>query len=109
MEFRRVYRHIRRATGATSRRRVPVNKVSFGRHTMKLPGNRWLRIGLGIVLILAGFVGFLPILGFWMIPLGLAVLAVDVPFVERRWTAFQPRLENWLARKFPNFWAKYMA
>jgi hypothetical protein len=37
----------------------------------------------GILLILAGFVGFLPILGFWMIPLGLAVLATDIPPLKR--------------------------
>jgi hypothetical protein len=29
-------------------------------------------------------VGFLPVLGFWMIPLGLLVLSVDLPIV-RRW------------------------
>jgi len=28
--------------------------------------------------------GFLPVLGFWMIPLGLLVLSVDLPAV-RRW------------------------
>lgn len=38
-----------------------------------------LRGLMGIVLILAGVLGFLPILGFWMIPLGVALLATDVP------------------------------
>lgn len=38
-----------------------------------------LRGLLGILLILAGVLGFLPILGFWMIPLGVALLATDVP------------------------------
>ena len=37
----------------------------------------------GILLILAGFLGFLPILGFWMIPLGVAVLATDIPPLKR--------------------------
>jgi hypothetical protein len=56
-------------------------------------GTRWLRrirsraaimvrIPLAVVLIAAGFVGFLPILGFWMIPLGLALIALDVPFLR---------------------------
>lgn len=49
----------------------------FGR-TMPLPRNRLLRIGLGLLLILGGLLGFLPVLGFWMIPLGLAVAALDV-------------------------------
>lgn len=39
---------------------------------------------LGILLILAGMVGFLPVLGFWMIPLGVALLATDIPPL-RRW------------------------
>ena len=36
------------------------------------------RLPLGVVLILFGFLGFLPILGFWMIPLGIAVAAMDI-------------------------------
>lgn len=39
---------------------------------------------IGVILILMGILGFLPILGFWMIPLGLAVLATDIPPL-RRW------------------------
>lgn len=38
-----------------------------------------LRGLLGVLLILAGVLGFLPILGFWMIPFGVALLATDVP------------------------------
>ena len=38
-------------------------------------GFRW---PIGLVLIGGGFLGFLPILGFWMIPLGIAVAALDV-------------------------------
>ena len=40
------------------------------------------RIPAGIALMAAGLVGFLPILGFWMVPLGLAVLAQDVPVMR---------------------------
>ncbi len=39
----------------------------------------WLRALLGSLLVLGGLLGFLPLLGFWMIPLGLAVLATDIP------------------------------
>ena len=39
---------------------------------------RGLRLILGVLLILGGLVGFLPVLGFWMIPLGIAVAALDV-------------------------------
>ena len=40
------------------------------------------RIPAGIALTAGGIVGFLPILGFWMVPLGLAVLAQDVPVMR---------------------------
>ena len=39
------------------------------------PGFRW---PVGLALIGGGVLGFLPILGFWMIPLGVAVAALDV-------------------------------
>lgn len=55
----------------------------FDRH-WHLPRSRPIRIGLGIILVAFGLLGFLPVLGFWMIPLGLLVLSVDLPIV-RRW------------------------
>ncbi len=39
------------------------------------PGARTL---LGLLLIVGGFFGILPVLGFWMIPLGIVVVAMDV-------------------------------
>lgn len=35
-------------------------------------------------MIAFGFLGFLPILGFWMIPLGVVLLATDIPPLRRR-------------------------
>ena len=37
-----------------------------------------LRLVAGLLLIVGGTLGFLPVLGFWMIPLGLGVAALDV-------------------------------
>lgn len=37
-----------------------------------------LRIILGLLLIVGGVFGFLPVLGFWMVPLGIAVAALDL-------------------------------
>jgi purine-cytosine permease-like protein len=45
---------------------------------------RWVRVIIGILLLIGGVLGFLPVLGFWMIPLGLLVLSYDLPLV-RRW------------------------
>lgn len=47
---------------------------------------------LGLVLVAAGMLGFLPILGFWMIPLGLFFVALDVPALRRR---IRRRLVRW--------------
>ena len=55
----------------------------FDRHWHLLK-SKPIRIGLGIILVALGLLGFLPVLGFWMIPLGLLVLSVDLPIV-RRW------------------------
>jgi len=53
-----------------------------------------LRSLLGLILMVAGVFGFLPILGFWMLPLGAAFIALDVPPLRRRlmrWLEAQPR------------------
>ena len=42
-----------------------------------------LRAVLGVLLVGLGFLGFLPVLGFWMIPLGLALIATDFPPLGR--------------------------
>jgi hypothetical protein len=48
-----------------------------------LPRSRPARIAIGVFLVVCGLVGFLPILGFWMVPVGLAILAIDIPIVRR--------------------------
>jgi hypothetical protein len=48
-----------------------------------LPKSRFARIAIGVALVLGGIVGFLPVFGFWMIPLGVAVLAIDIPVVRK--------------------------
>ncbi len=41
------------------------------------------RILIGVLLILGGLLGALPILGFWMVPLGLLVLSLDFRWARR--------------------------
>ena len=52
--------------------------------SMRTPRSRPARIALGIFLILGGIFSFLPVLGIWMLPLGLLVLSQDSPMI-RRW------------------------
>ena len=58
-------------------------KVRFANRHFHLPQSKPVRLGIGILLVAFGLLGFLPVLGFWMIPLGLLVLSVDVPAVRR--------------------------
>ncbi|HYD32988.1 MAG TPA: hypothetical protein VEA39_00335 [Methylophilaceae bacterium] len=47
------------------------------------PKSRLYRIPIGLLLIACGVVGFLPIVGYEFIPLGLLVLAQDIPFLRK--------------------------
>jgi len=60
-----------------------------------MPRSRAARIAIGVVLIFGGLLGFLPILGFWMVPVGLLVLSYEFAAVRRwrRWS--QVRWERW--------------
>lgn len=50
---------------------------------LKRTNQYWLRHTLGVLLVVGGLLGFLPVLGYWMLPLGLALLAVDFPIARR--------------------------
>jgi hypothetical protein len=56
------------------------------------PEARWVRWPLGLALIAGGFLGFLPVLGFWMLPLGALLIGEDIPPVRRATL----RLLGWL-------------
>lgn len=53
-----------------------------------------LRSVAGLLLVGGGFVGFLPVLGFWMIPAGLALIALDIPPLRHRVLAWCERGED---------------
>jgi membrane protein len=70
----------------------PANGDSDGRRSLperlravlaRLP--KPLRIIGGVLLVACGLVGFLPVLGFWMVPLGLLVLSIDIPWLKPWW------------------------
>ena len=50
---------------------------------LREPSVSWVRVPLGVLLVLGGLLGFLPVLGFWMAPLGLVLLALDVALLRR--------------------------
>ena len=76
---------------------------------LRRPAVRWVRIPVAALFILGGFAGFLPVLGFWMVPLGLLLLAIDVPalrpcvskgmiLLRRRTRIWHRRWREWRAR-----------
>jgi hypothetical protein len=63
-------------------REVP-EKVARVLRRLRHPDARWIRIPAGVLLVLGGIFSILPILGIWMLPFGLLLLAYDVPFLRR--------------------------
>jgi hypothetical protein len=68
--------------------------VVLGRE-IAMPRSRRLRIAIGAALVVLGMFGFLPVLGFWMIPLGILVLSYEFASVRR----FRRRFELWWAER----------
>ena len=62
---------------------------------LKRHPNAWIRRGAGIALILGGILGFLPIVGFWMLPLGVILISDDIPWLRRR----RRRVQSWWLRR----------
>lgn len=52
-------------------------------YALRTTDNHLLRKSIGLLLVVGGSLGFLPVLGYWMLPLGLALLAVDFPAARR--------------------------
>jgi len=54
--------------------------LKFGQD--KLPPG--IRSIVGLLCMVGGVFGFLPVLGFWMLPLGVALIGLDIPPARRR-------------------------
>jgi hypothetical protein len=57
----------------------------LGHKLNRLRGDRavWIRVPAGVALIGGGVLSFLPVLGIWMLPVGLTLLAQDIPVIRR--------------------------
>ena len=62
---------------------------------LTLPQSRTLRVAVGVLLVVFGMLGFLPVLGFWMIPLGLLVLSYEFALIRR----LRRRVVVWFTRR----------
>ncbi len=72
---RRIHRQFERI-----QRKVPVSARLLA--WLRRPGARLIRVPLGILLVLGGIFSFLPVLGIWMLPLGLMLLALDIALLR---------------------------
>jgi hypothetical protein len=63
-------------------RQLP-RRVARSIRWLREPSARWVRIPAGLLLIAGGIFSILPLLGLWMLPLGLLLLAQDLPFLRR--------------------------
>lgn len=72
-----------------------MSRIQFNGRVIALPQSRSYRIAIGVLLVFGGLLGFLPVLGFWMIPLGLVVLSVDIAPVRR----FRRRFQIWWEKR----------
>jgi hypothetical protein len=66
---------------------------------VRQPSRRWLRIPVGSLLTVGGNFGFLSLVGFWMLPLGVALLADDVPPLR----LVRSRILNWVEGHHPHW------
>lgn len=74
----------------------PLRSIRTGR-------GRFVRLPLAVLLIAGGLLSILPILNFWMLPIGLALLAIDLPVLQGPIGAFLVRVRRraaTLARRF---------
>jgi hypothetical protein len=66
---------------------------------LRRPSSRWVRIPTGVLLIGGSLLSILPLFGFWMLPLGLILLAEDVPPLRRACD----RMLRWIERRGPRW------
>jgi hypothetical protein len=76
-------------------KKLPPRPAKFVSRVRK-PSSIYVRIPLAILLIAGGFLSFLPVLGLWMLPLGLLLFAQDVPFLQKP----MAKMLGWIERKW---------
>jgi hypothetical protein len=70
-------------------------QLLLGPFSVPMPRSRIARMSAGTALVFGGLLGFLPVLGFWMLPLGFLVLSHDLAVARR----LRRRFAVWWHRK----------
>lgn len=58
-----------------------------------------IRLPIAVLLTLGGLMWFLPVLGIWMLPAGIFLLAIDIPALQAPVSAWSIRARRWWARR----------
>lgn len=66
---------------------------------LREPERKWVRIPAGVLFMLGGVLSILPVLGLWMLPVGVMLLSQDIPFFRR----IQGCVLRWIERKHPDW------
>ena len=85
-------------------RRLPEHRQAPLRW-LRSPAARWVRLPLGILFLLGSLLFIFPIFGLWMLPVGLLILAEDVPALRRMRT----RMLDWIERHRPHWFSEHLA
>jgi hypothetical protein len=78
--------------------RLP-DRIRTPTHWLRQPSSRWARVPAALLLVCGGLLFFLPLLGLWMLPLGLMLLAEDIPPLRRT----RDRILQRIARRWPDW------
>ena len=68
---------------------------------LRRPSSVWIRAPAAVLLICGGLFGFLPVLGCWMLPLGIVLLADDLSALR----SLRSRILDWIERRRPHWLA----
>ena len=98
----RTERRFKRQFEALSRLMPPFRKPLA---MLQRDGFRLVRLPLALIFIAGGLLWFLPILGLWMLPFGLLLVAVDLPLLRGPISVLiiraRRRIKRWL-----RYWRK---
>ncbi|EHH66957.1 hypothetical protein GMO_27760 [Gluconobacter morbifer G707] len=66
---------------------------------LRRPDRKWVRIPAGVLFLIGGCLSILPILGIWMLPVGVILLAQDIPLFRK----FLDRTLLWVQNRHPEW------
>lgn len=82
---------------AVMERRIPALRRPL--RLLLRDGGGMVRMPFAMLLMVGGLFSFLPFLGVWMLPLGLLLLAVDVPVLRPKASAFSIWARRWTSER----------